>query len=766
MYKAFPLPVIEFPLAKELPTANEESCHCQKKSKATTVKIALLSKLHFASKLVAFCCKARCVLLQARCVLPQESCVLAQNSCVLFLRFVSSLNCVLSTFEELICVLVEGISGKNFIQAVTPPDEEVMAILRRRAKTGPLFGKRIIMANVPPNDPNVDAPAIVPAPVNPDHAPAHPVEEDTEEEEEDPKEDPEEEPEDDDDNMEIDDEAEVIDPYMDDGSNNPPPLNYKDEETPPTSPVIPDADGQPIPPIALFGQNFHFGESSSIANLLTGNSKIVLTGPMCLSLGTAWKRLGKMEKLMSERIDTEGRVTKKFKEQDRYFVGLGCDNIEMNRTVRNVMSDLSGLKKLVKGLSDRFDEYKRSKVFDAKRVLEKELVNERNGKEFYREFSEYMCRMLQNIQKSEGSFPLPLGSQVREPPAKPSAQPVPAPYPDDPYVVTRDAAIADAPIATFGIDDDDDDTAPTDSQPHEPRGSPRDTQTMPLRKSTRGNPPPPLTQDIVNRMIQESVEATIRAGRERVQNEAYRAEGPNVAPVAQECTFADFMKCSPITFRGNKGAVGLIRWIKKTEMVFTAEMKVMMTEKFCPPEEIQRMEGESWNLRVKEMDISSYTTRFNELVILCPRMVPTERKKVEAYIRGLSENIKGEVISSEPATLNKAVRMAHTLMEQKVKAVAEKEADNKKRKWENFQGGSSSGGGNNNSNRNNNNYNSNRHKARDCWSKVVATGANVQPIVTCYGCGEKGHIKSNCPARNNPERSGARGQAYALRDGD
>nr|GEW70278.1 integrase, catalytic region, zinc finger, CCHC-type, peptidase aspartic, catalytic [Tanacetum cinerariifolium] len=83
----------------------------------------------------------------------------------------------------------------------------------------------IIMANVPPNDPNIDAPAIVPAP--------------------------------------MDDEAEVTDPYMDDGSNNPPPPNSEDEETPPTSPGIPDADGQPIPPIASFGQNFHFGESSS-----------------------------------------------------------------------------------------------------------------------------------------------------------------------------------------------------------------------------------------------------------------------------------------------------------------------------------------------------------------------------------------------------------------------------------------------------------------------------------------------------------------------
>nr|GFC98201.1 hypothetical protein [Tanacetum cinerariifolium] len=118
----------------------------------------------------------------------------------------------------------------------------------------------IILANVPPNDPNVDAPAIVPAPVNPDHAPAQP----------------------------------------------------------------------PIPPIASFGQNFHFGKSSSTANLLTGNSKIVSTGPMCPNLGTAWKRLGKMEKFMSERIDTEGRIKKKFKEQDRHFLGLGCANIEMD----------------------------------------------------------------------------------------------------------------------------------------------------------------------------------------------------------------------------------------------------------------------------------------------------------------------------------------------------------------------------------------------------------------------------------------------------
>nr|GEU88158.1 hypothetical protein [Tanacetum cinerariifolium] len=44
MHKAFPLLVIEFPLVKEVPTASEESSHCQKKRDATTKRIALLGK--------------------------------------------------------------------------------------------------------------------------------------------------------------------------------------------------------------------------------------------------------------------------------------------------------------------------------------------------------------------------------------------------------------------------------------------------------------------------------------------------------------------------------------------------------------------------------------------------------------------------------------------------------------------------------------------------------------------------------------------------
>nr|GFB61650.1 hypothetical protein [Tanacetum cinerariifolium] len=44
MHKAFPLPVMEFPLPGEVPTTSKESSHCQKKRDATAEKIALLLK--------------------------------------------------------------------------------------------------------------------------------------------------------------------------------------------------------------------------------------------------------------------------------------------------------------------------------------------------------------------------------------------------------------------------------------------------------------------------------------------------------------------------------------------------------------------------------------------------------------------------------------------------------------------------------------------------------------------------------------------------
>ncbi|GKD68712.1 hypothetical protein Tco_1322802 [Tanacetum coccineum] len=69
----------------------------------------------------------------------------------------------------------------------------------------------------------------------------------------------------------------------------------------------------------------------------------------------------------------------------------------------------------------------------------------------------------------------------------------------------------------------------------------------------------------------------------------------------------------------------------------------------------------------------------------------TVRVKADAYIRGLTDNIKGEVTSSKPANLNEAVRMAYKLMEHKLKAKDERILEGRKQKWESIQSGNSSG---------------------------------------------------------------------------
>ncbi|GKD74566.1 putative reverse transcriptase domain-containing protein [Tanacetum coccineum] len=57
------------------------------------------------------------------------------------------------------------------------------------------------------------------------------------------------------------------------------------------------------------------------------------------------------------------------------------------------------------------------------------------------------------------------------------------------------------------------------------------------------------------------------------------------------------------------------------------------------------------------------------------------------------------------------------------------------------------------------------HKARYYKEKIVATGANAQPILTCYDCGEQGHIRNRCLRKVKQEETReVRGRAYAIKD--
>ncbi|GJX80995.1 putative reverse transcriptase domain-containing protein [Tanacetum coccineum] len=202
------------------------------------------------------------------------------------------------------------------------------------------------------------------------------------------------------------------------------------------------------------------------------------------------------------------------------------------------------------------------------------------------------------------------------------------------------------------------------------------------------------------------------------------------------------------------------------------------------------------------------------IVLLCPEMDPSGKRKSGGILRGLPENIKGETTSSRPVVLNEAVRMAHTLMEQKLQAKAERIAESNKRKWEN-----NNNNNNNNNNqrnyRNNNRHNQNNnqrhgnaraltttqnaganqtgvaskcnrcgichfgqcppkcyncgkmgHKEKDYRSKNVASGMNARSDVVCYECGERGHKSNACPKRADRQGGNVRGQAYVVRDAE
>nr|GEY74466.1 hypothetical protein [Tanacetum cinerariifolium] len=60
----------------------------------------------------------------------------------------------------------------------------------------------------------------------------------------------------------------------------------------------------------------------------------------------------------------------------------------------------------------------------------------------------------------------------------------------------------------------------------------------------------------------------------------------------------------------------------------------MMTEAYYPRNEIQKLENELWNITVMGTDLASYTQRFQELALLCSRMLLEETDKDEEKSNG------------------------------------------------------------------------------------------------------------------------------------
>nr|GEY91537.1 reverse transcriptase domain-containing protein [Tanacetum cinerariifolium] len=104
----------------------------------------------------------------------------------------------------------------------------------------------------------------------------------------------------------------------------------------------------------------------------------------------------------------------------------------------------------------------------------------------------------------------------------------------------------------------------------------------------------------------------------------------------------------------------------------------LMTEMYCPLNEIYKMEIELWNLTVKGNDLTTYIHRIQDLTMLCIKMVLEEDDRVEKFIGGLSDNIQRNMIATEPMRLQDAIRIANNLMNQKLKGYVAKSVEKKK----------------------------------------------------------------------------------------
>nr|GEV45008.1 hypothetical protein [Tanacetum cinerariifolium] len=96
---------------------------------------------------------------------------------------------------------------------------------------------------------------------------------------------------------------------------------------------------------------------------------------------------------------------------------------------------------------------------------------------------------------------------------------------------------------------------------------------------------------------------------------------------------------------------------------------------------MEMVELEMVEMEMVEIEIQMrMIKRFQELTMLCTKMVPKEEDRVEKFIRGLLDNIQGNVIAADPTRLQGAIRIANKLMDQKFKGYAEN-----KRKFDNSQ---------------------------------------------------------------------------------
>nr|GEV15760.1 reverse transcriptase domain-containing protein [Tanacetum cinerariifolium] len=201
-------------------------------------------------------------------------------------------------------------------------------------------------------------------------------------------------------------------------------------------------------------------------------------------------------------------------------------------------------------------------------------------------------------------------------------------------------------------------------------------------KRTSTSEAPTITQAAIRQLVVDSVATALETQAATMANadNANRNPEPREAPVARKCSYKEFMSCQPFNFKDCKVkfatstlAEEALSWwnsfaqpigIEEAYKITWVEFKKLLIKKYCPHSEIQKFEDEFYHLTVKGNDLKTYVRRFQELATLCPTMVSNSEKLLEAFIRGLPQNIEGNVTASKPQTLEEAINIAQRLMDQ------------------------------------------------------------------------------------------------------
>nr|GFA64344.1 hypothetical protein [Tanacetum cinerariifolium] len=158
-----------------------------------------------------------------------------------------------------------------------------------------------------------------------------------------------------------------------------------------------------------------------------------------------------------------------------------------------------------------------------------------------------------------------------------------------------------------------------------------------------------MSQATIRKLVADSVGAALET------QTVIMAEADNSIreiPVAKRGNYKEFISCQPFYFNGTEGVVRLICWFERTE-----------SNAYAHPIGIEKANRITWT----ELKRLLTNKRFQELAILCPNMVPNNKKLMEVFIGRLPRSIEGNVTASKPQTLEESINIAQRLMDQVTK---------------------------------------------------------------------------------------------------